>query len=284
MTSPENDPAAAIARQLRAGGLALPVQFVEDVVEKSIQVVALRPELDRPSERPALVRRVASALYEDQVVIGRIVDQLYLALDGSLIPLPPPPPAATPEPELVPEPVAEPMPEPIAELEDEDEDSDDADVEMILASLEEAGVPATLDLVGRVMDRYLDPVVLGESLRERGREPAVVARIAADLGEDEALVGPIVAELRFLFGHSQGVAAPAAPVAPAVDTGVALAVAERLRGVGIPATPIDVEAVMQGLAAPSADSTWRPDAERVAMATGRPASLVALIIDELARR
>lgn len=91
---------------------------------------------------------------------------------------------------------------------DDDEESDDADVEMIRASLEAAGVPATLDLVGRVMDRYLDPVVLGESLGERAREPAVVARIAADLGEEEALVGPIVAELRFLFGHSQGTAAP----------------------------------------------------------------------------
>jgi hypothetical protein len=71
-----------VAARLDGEGATLPVVFVRDVLEKYLE------ELDSewravPSEQ-AVVRRVAGALYEDESVVGRVLEVAHRELGDQL--------------------------------------------------------------------------------------------------------------------------------------------------------------------------------------------------------
>ena len=301
MTQVESDsdsPAAYVAAQLQSGGLTLPVAFVGDVLREVLDVVARHPELDQPAERHALVARVASAVYEDEAVVGRVIDQVYVDAGGSLWRDP------------VPEPVDD--VEEVEEVEDEEDDEDDRgydprDVAAAVAErLTAQNTPLSVHDVISVMRALVDLTGHGDPPEEPAMRREAVAGIARVTGQPADAVGRILDAVRDEVDAETDEDDQDEDDEPEEDenedtveqkpddlaqrTAVTTAVAERLRSLGVPATPVDVGVVMDALAAqtgspePPADPAQRSEVlTRVATAAGRPVDLVTLIVDEVGR-
>src|SRR5215472_3267730 len=127
-----DEAAERVRARLAAEGTTLPLEFVRDVVYVYVAATAQQPALARPAERASAVKRVAGALLEDQAVVRRIVEALIRDQEAH------PPPVAHPVTNL---PAAAELAAP--------------DAVRIAARLNDAGVPVTTDLVGRVMTRLL---------------------------------------------------------------------------------------------------------------------------------
>jgi hypothetical protein len=265
----------SVLARLRARGLELPAPFVRDVVQACRQAAGGPASLARPEDREALAKRVAADLYEDPQTIRAVVEAL------------------AEEQEAHPDALGSFGGRVAAE-----------DYRVLAARVAErltdAGVPLTvrdvIDVV-RAREALIGPGDPPQSPEERRR---TIERIADMVGQHPSTVAWILYEFQSELWEEEDDDdddeddgdgdAPSESEAAARRRALAQVVADRAASVGVPATPDDVEAVMEALAtvtggiAPPTEPSERSSASwRVAAATNRPPGLVSVIFDELER-
>jgi hypothetical protein len=75
------EPAEHITARLAVEGLVLPVDFVGDILIRFLDLAAEHPSLVLPDRRATIVKRISASLYEDETVVGRIVEEIVRELE-----------------------------------------------------------------------------------------------------------------------------------------------------------------------------------------------------------
>jgi hypothetical protein len=176
-----DEAAERVRARLEAEGAPLPLEFVRDVVYQFVVTAAQDPASALQEGRDTAVRRVAAALFEDEAVVGQIVEAFSRDREAH------PPPRTDPPAYGYLPPAAQ--------------DVVDSDAATIATRLNDAGFAIEADLVERVMANLLALVLSSDRmLNHRATHPAVARRIASALGENELPVRRVVAEIVRLLG------------------------------------------------------------------------------------